>query len=184
MWRNYHPPQKSSSVADLDLNPDLYIFGPPGSGFGSISQSQRYGTRSTPKCHGSATMVGGVLRFFCSRRNWDPPPPPSPGSGGRAHTLAREGLGESQFRRGDIHYGTLYIYVLWATPPPFPTPIPKGLSDGFHALKFVTRNYSGEYNFVTPLYTPERGTKIFFKQLLFVIMNLDTNFWFYTGFNF
>ncbi len=26
--------------------------------------------------------------------------------------LAREGLGESQFRRGDIHCGTLYIYIL------------------------------------------------------------------------
>jgi hypothetical protein len=25
-----------------------------------------------------------------------------------------EGLGESQFRRGDIHCGTLYIYVLYA----------------------------------------------------------------------
>jgi hypothetical protein len=25
--------------------------------------------------------------------------------------MAREGLGESQFRRGDIHCGTLYIYM-------------------------------------------------------------------------
>jgi hypothetical protein len=32
--------------------------------------------------------------------------------GGGTHSLAREGLGESQFRRGDIHCGTLYIYVL------------------------------------------------------------------------
>ncbi len=42
---------------------------------------------------------------------------PPPGSGGRDmhSTLARErGLGESQFQRGDIHCGTLYIYVLCA----------------------------------------------------------------------
>ncbi len=35
---------------------------------------------------------------------------PSP-SGGGAHSLAREGVGEFQFRQGDIHCGTLYIYV-------------------------------------------------------------------------
>jgi len=58
------------------------------------------------------------------------------------------------------------------------------LSDGFYALKFGTRNYLREYNFVTPFYTPERENKIFFKQLLFVIMNLDVNSWFYTVFNF
>jgi hypothetical protein len=34
------------------------------------------------------------------------------GSGGGAHSLVREGLGESQFRLGDIHCGTLYLYVL------------------------------------------------------------------------
>jgi hypothetical protein len=67
--------------------------------------------------------LGRVLRFFSSRRNWDstnpspagesvPPPPPPPVLGGGAHSLAREGLGESQIRRGDIHCGTLYIYVL------------------------------------------------------------------------
>jgi hypothetical protein len=38
--------------------------------------------------------------------------PPTPVLGGGAHSLAREGLGESQFRRGDIHSDTLYIYVL------------------------------------------------------------------------
>ena len=38
---------------------------------------------------------------------------------GGAHSLAREGVGEYQFRRGDIHCGTLYIlyeylyFVLW-----------------------------------------------------------------------
>ena len=41
-----------------------------------------------------------------------PTPHPPLVSGGGAHSLAREGVGESQFRRGDIHCGTLYIYVL------------------------------------------------------------------------
>ncbi len=36
-------------------------------------------------------------------------PPPPFGSGGGAHSLARKGVGESQFRRGDIHCGTLYL---------------------------------------------------------------------------
>jgi hypothetical protein len=37
-------------------------------------------------------------------------PPPAFGSGGGgAHSLAGEGLGESQFRRGDIHCGTLCV---------------------------------------------------------------------------
>ncbi len=39
-------------------------------------------------------------------------PPLPPGSGGGAHLLAREGLGESQFRRGDIHGGTLFMYLV------------------------------------------------------------------------
>ncbi len=38
------------------------------------------------------------------------PHPLVPGVG--THSLAREGLGESHFRRGDIHCGTLYIHVL------------------------------------------------------------------------
>ncbi len=59
-----------------------------------------------------------VLSFSFSRRNWDSPnpspagectPPPPPVLGEGTHSLAREGLGESQFRRGDIHCGTLYI---------------------------------------------------------------------------
>jgi hypothetical protein len=68
---------------------------------------------------GSSHRIGRVLSFFSSRRNWDSTNPqpqanvPHPfGSGGRAHSLAREGLGESQFQRGDIHCVTLYIYVL------------------------------------------------------------------------
>jgi hypothetical protein len=43
-----------------------------------------------------------------SRRRVCPPPLFGPG-GGRVHSLAGKGLGESQFRRGDIHCGTLYI---------------------------------------------------------------------------
>jgi hypothetical protein len=44
--------------------------------------------------------------------------------GGGAHSPAGEGLGESQFRRGDIHCSTLYIYVivLCATIPTTPRP--------------------------------------------------------------
>ncbi len=37
------------------------------------------------------------------------PPPPPFGLGGRAHSLAAKGVGESQFQRGDIHCGALYI---------------------------------------------------------------------------
>jgi hypothetical protein len=36
------------------------------------------------------------------------PPPHTLWTGGRAHSLAGEGLGESQIRRGDIHCGSLY----------------------------------------------------------------------------
>jgi hypothetical protein len=39
--------------------------------------------------------------------------PPLLVPGGGAHSLAREGVGESQFRRGDIHCGTLiYMYFV------------------------------------------------------------------------
>jgi hypothetical protein len=38
--------------------------------------------------------------------------PPLLVQGGGAHSLAREGVGEFQFRRRDIHCGTLYIYLL------------------------------------------------------------------------
>ncbi len=58
--------------------------------------------------------VGRVLSFSPVAGECAPPPPP-PGSVGRgtlAESLVRQGLGESQFRRGDIHCDTLYIYVL------------------------------------------------------------------------
>jgi hypothetical protein len=56
--------------------------------------------------------VGRLLSFFPVVGMGDSPNPPVLGGG--ALSLAREGLGESQFRRGDIHCGTLslYIYVL------------------------------------------------------------------------
>jgi hypothetical protein len=59
-----------------------------------------------------------MLCFFSSRRYWNSPnpspagecaPPPPLVPGGGAHSLAREGLGESQFRRGEIHHGTLCL---------------------------------------------------------------------------
>ncbi len=59
-----------------------------------------------PTCSKRAIVhyrVGRVLSFFFSRRNWDYPTP---------HSHAEEGVWESQFRREDIHCGTLYIYVL------------------------------------------------------------------------
>jgi hypothetical protein len=57
---------------------------------------------------------------FSSRWNWDYPtplaagecaPPPLWSGGGRAHSLAAKGVGESQFQRGDIHCGALYTYI-------------------------------------------------------------------------
>ncbi len=63
------------------------------------------------------TRVGRVLSFFSSRHNLDSPNPSPVGEcalpfWGEGHTRWRQGLGESQFRLGDIHCGTLYIYIL------------------------------------------------------------------------
>ncbi len=61
-------------------------------------------------CH----REGRVLSFFSSRRNWDSPTPLAAGECA-SHSLVRgegEGLGESKFRRGDIHCGALCIKVL------------------------------------------------------------------------
>ncbi len=64
----------------------------------------------------SVHRVGRVLSFFSSRRNWDSPTPSPAGEcallwfrGGGAHSLAGEGVGESQFRRVDLHCGTLHV---------------------------------------------------------------------------
>ncbi len=73
-----------------------------------------------------AAQSGPSAMLFSSRRNWDSPNPsfagevPPPRVWGEGHTRwreAREGLGESQFRRGDVHCGTLYIYVLCGLQP-------------------------------------------------------------------
>jgi hypothetical protein len=50
----------------------------------------------------------GLPQPLTRRLVWPPPPV----LGGGAHSLAREGLGKSQIQRGDLHYGTLYIYEL------------------------------------------------------------------------
>jgi hypothetical protein len=71
---------------------------------------------------GHTHRVGRVKIFFSSRRNWDSPtphpqasvPPSPPVLGEGAHSLAREGLGESQFRRGEMHCGTLCGHWSWS----------------------------------------------------------------------
>ncbi len=57
----------------------------------------------------------GLPQPLTHRRVCLPTPHLVPGGG--AHSVAREGVGESQFRRGDIHCGTLYIYILCAKVP-------------------------------------------------------------------
>ncbi len=87
-------------------------------------------------------------KLFSSRRNWDSPNPtphpqasvhlpPSLVPGGGAHSQAREGVGEFQFRRGDIHCGTLYIYVLCASDWTLP---PRRVETGLSNVKNVWRN--------------------------------------------
>jgi hypothetical protein len=79
--------------------------------------------RILPKIFYPGTQsIGRVLSVFSSRQNWDSltphpqaiarPLPLVPGGG--AHLPAREGVGESQFRRRDIHCGSLYMCVLCA----------------------------------------------------------------------
>jgi hypothetical protein len=78
-----------------------------------VSHSLKYAEEETET---ERHRVDRVLSFFSSRRNWDFPNPLPAGEyaspplvpGGGAHSLARKGVGESQFRRGDIHCGTLY----------------------------------------------------------------------------
>jgi hypothetical protein len=85
------------------------------------------------RAKGGGHRVGRVLSFFSSRQNWESPTPlaageclPPPfGPEGRAHSLAGEELGESQFRRGDMHCGalcTVYKYFVGLgnghAPPP------------------------------------------------------------------
>jgi len=67
--------------------------------------------------HSIGHRVGRVLSIFSSRHNLDSPNPSpvgecAPPFWGEGHTRWRQGLGESKFRRRDIHCGTLYVYVL------------------------------------------------------------------------
>ncbi len=109
-------------------------------------------------CTSILTEEAECWAFSSSRRNWDSPNPspagagpPPPGSGEWAHSLAREGVGESQFRRGDRHCGSLYVLCVyshhlfiffrvtnkrcWQPPPPLP---PLSLPNWyfFHPLEF------------------------------------------------
>jgi hypothetical protein len=59
-------------------------------------------------------------KLFSGRRNWDSPNPSPPGEcaapslvpGGGAHSLARKGLGEFRFRRGDTMVLCIYLYFV------------------------------------------------------------------------
>jgi hypothetical protein len=68
-------------------------------------------------------------------------PPPPPVLGGGAHSLAREGLGESQFRRGDIHcaWYSLYVRTLWCVK------YTKSVGDGAERVRGVERNLHTSY---------------------------------------
>ncbi len=93
-----------------------------------------------------------------TRRRVCLPPLVSLVSGGGAHSLAMEGVGESQFRRGDIRCGTLYIYVLFAnisdkyySPPEGMATIIKAsntnadIDSGYRFYRFQLRMYSWNY---------------------------------------
>ncbi len=79
----------------------------------------------TYKEDGQGSQSRQSAKRFSSRWNWDSPTPLAAGEcapppfcpGGRSHSLAAKGVGESQFQRGDIHYGTLYIQVLCGRDP-------------------------------------------------------------------
>jgi hypothetical protein len=96
-----------------------------------------------------------------SRRQVHPPPPLVQGGG---HTRER-GVGESQFQRGDIHCGTLYILsTLWCTlssderrhsVKKFRPPSWQLKSDGIFAFNFVTFRYWMSLISSPPLETPE-----------------------------
>jgi hypothetical protein len=58
---------------------------------------------------GGRHRVGRVLSFSPVVGIGIPPTPHPQFPGVGAHSLAKEGVGESQFRRGDIHCGTMYF---------------------------------------------------------------------------
>ncbi len=87
---------------------------------------QLYHLKDAPKCRfcceflcsRSQSRQSAKLFLQSSELGLPQPPthmrvcPPHPVLGGGAHSLAGEGVGVSQFRRGDRHCGTHYIYVL------------------------------------------------------------------------
>ncbi len=91
-------------------------------GFAAQNFTRSYGKAKkkcfTPQSRQSAKLFLQsselVLPQPLNRRRVSPPPPPVLVGG--AHSFAREGLGESQFLRGDILWYSLYIYVLCALP--------------------------------------------------------------------
>ncbi len=69
--------------------------------------------RQTPQSRHSAKLFLQSSELGLPHRRMCPPPL---GFGWVAHSLAGEGVGESQFRRGVIHCGTLRKYVLCERP--------------------------------------------------------------------
>ncbi len=77
--------------------------------------------------------------MYAPRRNWDSPQPPTrrlvcpltPVSGGGEHSLARKGLGESQFRRGAytvvLFICTYFVHVLVCLCAAFPFEVSSSL---------------------------------------------------------
>ncbi len=57
------------------------------------------------------------------------------GCGGGAHSLAGQGVGESQFGRGDRHCGTLGIYLICGTMGQLPHPLGH-IADCFQMVRF------------------------------------------------
>ncbi len=83
------------------------------------------------------------------------------------HSLATEGVGESEFRRGDIHCGTLNIYVLCALGQPYLL-IPSQLNQSsnchhYHASYFQSLRKSPSSIF-TPL-IPFLSLSVFCQSL-------------------
>jgi hypothetical protein len=116
-WRNrFHGasiPGLLKSLKILSLYPDGLWGGH--TGFDAEANIETHGVH----LRGFPSQVGRVLSFSPVVGIGTPPTPHPRASvcphlvpGGGALSLAREGMGESQFRRGDINCATLYIYAL------------------------------------------------------------------------
>jgi hypothetical protein len=101
-----------------------------------------------------------VLCFFSSRPNWDHPHHPQPSvspfgfGGGGTYSLAGEGVGGSQFGRGDRQCGTLGIYVLFGGVAPHRLYIAgsRQLPAVVYSVEFIHKNVAYEFlhEFATP----------------------------------